>query len=192
MVEEYEGESDQQQAEGQLEPSDRESAAFRNLQSMDEYTLDHELRDILNEKLSHTQEYLTELQVNQHPDANAAAQIHEALHEMSHEGIKESVEKGNGENFVEFIRYIEGADQQLALEMRERNGFIRGENYVQPKPPQDFTTGVTFACCGRWPACTITLAIIGACSPSPTPTAETSAEAAPTPKVDAMQLPRNL
>ena len=139
QAEEYEGESDQQQAEGQLEPSDRESAAFRNLESMDEYTLDHSIRDMLNEKLSHTQEYLTELQVNQHPDANAAAQVHEALHEMSHEGINESVEKGNGENFVEFMRHIEGADQQLALEMRERNGFIRGENYVRPKPPQDFT-----------------------------------------------------
>ena len=136
---EREGESDQQQAEGQLEPTDRESAAFRNLQSMDEYTLDHSIRDMLNEKLSHTQEYLTELQVNQHPDANAAAQVHEALHEMSHEGINESVEKGNGENFVEFIRHIEGADQQLALEMRERNGFIGGENYVRPKPPQDLT-----------------------------------------------------
>ena len=70
---EQEGESDQQQAQGQLEPTDRESAAFRNLQSMDEYTLDHELRDMLNEKLSHTQEYLTELQVNQHPDAKKPA-----------------------------------------------------------------------------------------------------------------------
>ena len=49
---EREGESDQQQAEGQLEPTDRESAAFRNLQSMDEYTLDHSIRDMLNEKLS--------------------------------------------------------------------------------------------------------------------------------------------
>ena len=136
---EHEGESDQQQAEGQLEPSDRESATFHNLQSMDEYTLDHSIRDMLNEKLSHTQEYLTELQVNQHPDTNAAAQVHEALHEINHEGIKESVEKGNGENFVEFIRHIEGADQQLALEMRERNGFIGGENYVQPNPTQDFT-----------------------------------------------------
>ena len=94
QAEEYEGESDQQQAEGQLEPSDRESAAFRNLESMDEYTLDHSIRDMLNEKLSHTQEYLTELQVNQHPDANAAAQVHEALHEMSHEGINESVGEG--------------------------------------------------------------------------------------------------
>ena len=45
----------------------------RNLQSMDEYMLDHELRDMLNEKLSHTQEYLTELQVNQHPDAKKPA-----------------------------------------------------------------------------------------------------------------------
>ena len=136
---EHEGKSEQRQTEGQLEPTDRELTAFRNLQSMDEYTLDHELRDMLNEKLSHTQEYLTELQVNQHPDANVAAQVHEALHEMSHDGINESVEKGNEENFVRFIRHIEGADQQLALEMRERNGFIEGESYVQPKPPQDFT-----------------------------------------------------
>ena len=113
---EHEGESDQQQAQGQLEPTDRELTAFSNLQSMDEYTLDHSIRDMLNEKLSHTQEYLTELQVNQHPDANVAAQVHEALHEMSHDGINESVEKGNEENFVEFIRHIEGADQQLALE----------------------------------------------------------------------------
>ena len=151
QAEEYEGESDQQQAEGQLEPSDQESAAFRNLESMDEYTLDHSIRDMLNEKMSHTQEYLAELQVtrnpdpigmahrHRHPDANAVAQVHEVLYQISHEGINESVEKGNGENFVEFIRHIEGADQQLALEMRERNGFIGGENYVQPKPPESFT-----------------------------------------------------
>ena len=133
---EQEGESDQQQAQGQLEPTDRELTAFSNLQSMDEYTLDHSIRDLLNEKLSHTQEYLTELQVNQHPDANAAAQVHEILHEISHDGINESVEKGNGENFVQFMRHIEGADEQLALEMRERNGFIEGWKYVQtPENP---------------------------------------------------------
>ena len=139
QAEEYERESDQQQAEGQLEPSDRESAAFHNLQSMDEYTLGHNIRDMLNEKLNHTQEYLTELQVNQHPDANAVAQVHEALYEMSHEGFKESVEKGDEENYARILRHIEGADQQLALEMRERNGFIGGEDYVQPKPPESFT-----------------------------------------------------
>ena len=139
QAEEYEGGSDQQQAEGQLEPSDRESAAFHNLQSMDEYTLDHNIRDMLNEKLSHTQEYLTELQMNRNPDANAVAQVHEALYEMSHEGFKESVEKGDEENYARILRHIEGADQQLAMEMRERNGFIGGEDYVQPKPPESFT-----------------------------------------------------
>ena len=133
---EHEEKSDQRQAEGQLEPTDRELTAFSNLQSMDEYTLDHSIRDMLNEKLSHTQEYLTELQVNQHPDANAAAQVHEILHEISHNGINESVEKGNGENFVQFMRHIEGADEQLALEMREKNGFIEGWKYVQtPQNP---------------------------------------------------------
>ena len=135
---EQEGESDQQQAQGQLEPTDQELTAFSNLQSMDEYTLDHNIRDMLNEKLSHTQEYLTELQVNQHRDANAAAQVHEALHEISQKGINESVDNGNEENFVQFMRHIEGADQQLALEMRERNGFIEGESYVQTKQPHDF------------------------------------------------------
>ena len=133
---EHEGKSEQQQTEGQLEPTDRELTAFSNLQSMDEYKLDNSIRDMLNEKLSHTQEYLTELQVNQHPDANAATQVHEALHELSYEGIEKSVEKGNEESFAEFIRHIEGCDEQLALEMRERNGFIKGENYVQPKAPE--------------------------------------------------------
>ena len=139
QAEEYEGESDQQQAEGQLEPSDRESAAFHNLQSMDEYTLDHNIRDMLNEKLDHTQEYLTELQMNRNPDANAVAQVHEALYEMSYEGIQQSMEQGDEENYARILRHIEGADEQLALEVRERNGFIGGEDYVQPKPPESFT-----------------------------------------------------
>ena len=106
---------------------------------MDEVTLEHNIRDMLNEKLSHTQEYLTELQVNRHPDANVAAQVHEVLHQMNHEGIQQSVENGNEENFVRFMRHIEGADEQLALEMRENNGFIEGEDYVQLKPPESFT-----------------------------------------------------
>ena len=124
------------ETEGDLEPSYREMTAFRNLESTDEYTLDHTLKDMLNEKLAHTQEYAAELQLAQHPDATAAAQVNEALREMYHEGIQESVEKGNEENFVEIIRSIEGRDEALAKEIREMNGSIRGEDYEQPKRPE--------------------------------------------------------
>ena len=137
-----EGESDQKQAEGeaaeQLKPSYQELAAFRNLESMDEYTLDHEVNDILHERLNHSQEYVAELQLSQHPDAKAVTRVHEAIHEMAHEGIVESVNHGNEENFSQAVRNIEKWDQKLAEEMREATGFIQGENYKQPKQPEDF------------------------------------------------------
>ena len=137
---ELEGEeetSERWQTEGQLKPSYQEMAAFRNLESMDEYQLEHEVRDLLNEKLKYTQEYLTDLQVIQHPDAKAVAQVQDTLHEMSHEAILESVEKSNEENFVQFLRHIESVDWDLRLEMKDRNGFVGGENYRQPKLPED-------------------------------------------------------
>ena len=138
-----EAESDQKQAEGeaaeQLEPSYQELAAFRNLESMDEYTLDHEVNDILHERLGHSQEYVAELQLSQHPDAKAVARVHEAIHEMAHEGIVDSVNQGNEENFSQAVRNIERWDRRLAEEMREATGFIQGENYKQPNPPEDFS-----------------------------------------------------
>ena len=113
---------------------------FRNLESRDEYTLEHTVEDLLNEKLGHTQEYLAELQISGHPDAKAVGQVRETLHEIAHKGIMESVENGNTENFVGFLRHIEDVDRSMALEMREQNGFIGGEGYRQPKLPEDFTS----------------------------------------------------
>ena len=123
-----------------LEPSYREMLIFRNLESMDEYTLEHTVRDLLNEKLGHTQEYLAELQISGHPDAKAVAQVHETLYEIAHEAIVSSVERGYAENFVTLLHHVEYADEQLMHKMREENGFVQGETYLQPKLPEDFTS----------------------------------------------------
>ena len=139
-----EEESDQRQAEGgamdSSEPGYREMLAFRNLENMNEYRMDHTIRDILNEKLHHSEEYIADLQSSQHPDAEAVLHVKEALHEMTYDGIKEAVDNGNAENFAMILRNIEESDNKLALEMRETNGFVKGGEYVPPRLAQEFTS----------------------------------------------------
>ena len=138
-----EEEADQRQAEGDSmessEPGYREMLAFRNLENMNEYQMDYTIRDILNEKLYHSDEYIADLQSSQHPDAEAVLHVKDALHEMTYDGIKEAVDNGNAENFALILRNIEESDNTLALEMREANGFVRGEEYVAVRVAQEFT-----------------------------------------------------
>ena len=139
-----EEEADQRQAEGDSmessEPGYREMLAFRNLENMNEYQMDYTIRDILNEKLYHSDEYIADLQSSQHPDAEAVLHVKDALHEMTYDGIKEAVDNGNAENFALILRNIEESDNKLALEMRETNGFVRGEEYVPPKLEPEFNS----------------------------------------------------
>ena len=140
--------SDERQAEGAaeaaaLDPSEpgyREMLAFRNLENMNEHQMDDTIRDILNEKLHHSEEYIADLESNQHPDAEAVHHVKDALHEMTYDGIQEAVDNGNAENFAMILRNIEESDNKLALEMRETNGFVRGEEYKQPKLEPEFTS----------------------------------------------------
>ena len=140
--------SDKRQAEGAaeaaaLDPSEpgyREMLAFRNLENMNEHQMDDTIRDILNEKLHHSEEYIADLESNQHPDAEAVHHVKDALHEMTYDGIQEAVDNGNAENFAMILRNIEESDNKLALEMRETNGFVRGEEYKQPKLEPEFTS----------------------------------------------------
>ena len=106
------------------EPSYAELLTFRKLENLDEETLDHEVNELLHQKLQHTQTYLEELQKAGHRDADAAAEIQRTLHEATHDRIQNSVEKGDEENFSKILRNIEEADRALALDMWERKGFI--------------------------------------------------------------------
>ena len=121
------------------EPSYAELLAFRRLENLDEETLDHEVSELLHQKLQHTQTYLEELQKAGHRDADAAAEIQRALHEVTHDRIQNSVEKGDEESFGKILRNIEEADRALALDMWERKGFIEGgPDYRQPTLPDEF------------------------------------------------------
>ena len=121
------------------EPGYREMLAFRNLENMNEHQMDYTIRDILNEKLHHSEEYIADLQSDQHPDTEAVLHVKNALHEMTYDGIKEAVDNGNAENFAMILRNIEESDNTLALEMRETNGFVKGEEYVPPRLEPEFS-----------------------------------------------------
>ena len=104
----------QQMAEEKVEydePSYAEMLAFRRLENLDEETLDHEVSELLHQKLQHTETYLEELQKAGHRDADAAAEVQRTLHEAAHDGIQSSVEKGDEENFSKILRNIEGANR---------------------------------------------------------------------------------
>ena len=121
------------------EPSYAEMLAFRRLENLDEETLDHEISELLHQKLQHTETYLEELQKAGHRDADAAAEVQRTLHEAAHDGIQSSVEKGDEENFSKILRNIEEANRELALKMWERKGFIGGSpDYQQPALPDEF------------------------------------------------------
>ena len=121
------------------EPSYAEMVTFRRMEDMDEETLDHEVSELVHQKLQHTETYLEELQKAGHRDADAVAEVQRTLHEAAHDGIQSSVEKGDEENFSKILRSIEGANQELALKMWERKGFIEGgPDYRQPALPDEF------------------------------------------------------
>ena len=121
------------------EPSYAEMLTFRRLENLDEETLDHEVSELLHQKLQHTETYLEELQKAGHRDADAVAEVQRTLHEAAHDGIQSSVEKGDEENFSKILRNIEEANRELALKMWERKGFIEGSpDYQQPTLPDEF------------------------------------------------------
>ena len=121
------------------EPSYAEIVTFRKLENLGEEALDHEVSELVHQKLQHTETYLEELQKAGHLDADAVAEVQRTLHEAAHDGIQSSVEKGDEENFSKILRNIEGANQELALKMWERKGFIEGgPDYRQPALPDEF------------------------------------------------------
>ena len=121
------------------EPSYAEMVTFRRMEDMDEEELDHEVSELVHQKLQHTETYLEELQKAGHRDADAVASVQRTLHEAAHDGIQSSVEKGDEENFSKILRNIEEANRELALKMWERKGFIEGgPDYQQPVLPDEF------------------------------------------------------
>ena len=121
------------------EPSYAEMLTFRRLEDMDEETLDHEVSELVHQKLQHTETYLEELQKAGHRDADAVAEVQRTLHEAAHDGIQNIVEKGDEENFSKILRHMEGANRELSSQMWERKGFIEGgPDYQQPVLPDEF------------------------------------------------------
>ena len=132
----------QQMAEEEVEyeeSSDAEMLTFRRLENMDEETLDHEVSELVHQKLQHTETYLEELQKAGHRDAEAVAEVQRTLYEVVHGGIQSSVERGDEENFIKMLRNIEEANREVALKMWERKGFVEeGPDYPQPALPDEF------------------------------------------------------
>ena len=121
------------------EPSYAEMVTFRKLEHLDEEELDHKVSELVHQKLQHTETYLEELQKAEHRDADAVAEVQRTLHEAAHDGLQNSVEKGDEENFSKILRNIEEANLELALKMWERKGFIEGNlHYQQPALPDEF------------------------------------------------------
>ena len=121
------------------EPSYAEMVTFRRLEDMNEQTLDHEVSELVHQKLQHTETYLEELQKAGHRDAEAVAEVQRTLHEAAHDGIQKMVEKGDEENFSKIMRHMEEANRELSSQMWERKGFIEGSpDYQQPILPDEF------------------------------------------------------
>ena len=138
-----EEESDQKQAshgpDEPMEPGYRELMEFRKLETMNEYEIEHNLKEILSGKLRHTNIYLDNLQQADHPDAAAVNEVQQALHELNQAGIMTSIQRGNEENYAKIMRNTEEADEKLALQMKEGKGSVNGMDYRQPTLPEEFT-----------------------------------------------------
>ena len=94
------------------EPSDAEMLTFKRLQGLDEETLDHEVSELLHQKLQHTERYLEELQKAGHRDADAAAEVQRTIHEAAYDGIQSSLEKNDDETFGKILRNIEECNRE--------------------------------------------------------------------------------
>ena len=136
----------QQMAEEKVEyeeSSYAEMMTFRRLEDTDEETLDHEVSELVHQKLQHTETYLEELQKAGHQDAEAVAEVQRTLYEVVHGGIQSSVENGDEENFIKMLRHIEEANRELALKMWERKGFVEeGPDHPKPALPDEFKDAI--------------------------------------------------
>ena len=137
-----EEESDQKQAsyepDEQMEPSYRELLEFRKMETMNEYEIEHNLKEILSGKLRHTNIYLDNLQQADHPDAAAVNEVQQALHELNQAGIVKSIQRGNEENYAKIMRNTEQADLTFAQQMKEGKGSVNDTDYQQPTLPEEF------------------------------------------------------
>ena len=128
------------------EPIYAEMVTFRRLEDTDEETLDHEVSELVHQKLQHTETYLEELQKAGHQDAEAVAEVQRTLYEVVHGGIQSSVEEGNEENFIKMLQHLEEANRELALKMWERKGFVEEgpdyPDYQQPALPDEFKDAI--------------------------------------------------
>ena len=127
------------------EPNHWETLTFGSLETMNAYAMDQEIRKILSEELRHVQGYTDMLKAWNHPDLNAVRQVQEACREMIHDGIQDSVENGNLENFTTFMNNIKGMDEELAKEMAQNTDFLdkdfldMEEEYEPPRFNKNFT-----------------------------------------------------
>lgn len=137
--EEPEGDRKQTEAGAEEQREDWEVEAFRKLQKMDEYEREAEIERFLEEKLSHTAEYVHERTVAGQGDAMALTGIHQAMHAMVAETIRENARKPEQEEGVSFLAHVEAEDLGLQAMLEERDGLIDPAGYRQPTPPADWT-----------------------------------------------------
>ena len=122
----------------EAEVSEREMTAFRELEGMNEDDLDHHIQEILQGNLQHTSSYADSLGQMEHPDADAVAEVQRTLEEMQYDAITSSVDRGDEESFSKIMQGMEGADERLAREMAEANGFVGNEEYQQVQLAGEF------------------------------------------------------
>ena len=118
--------------------NDREIAAVRELEGMNEDDLDHHIQEIMKENLQHTSSYADSLRQMEHPDANAVAEVQRTLEEIQYDALTSSVDRGDEESFSRIMQGTEGADERLAREMAEANGFVGNEEYQQVQLAGEF------------------------------------------------------
>ena len=120
------------------EAGEEERTEFEKLEGMNEGNLAEHIEGTLDEKLQHTWTLATAWQTEGHPDAAAAFQVHEALYDMSYDGIESSIDGGNAESYTKIMEGLQERDEQLREQMEAGEGFIDIEGYFRPALPEQF------------------------------------------------------
>ena len=145
---EYRAEAEEGQAEHEayektqeeLEETEADRALFWGMESLEEEALEHQVREIVHEKLGHLAEYADELRAKNSSDAAAAAEIHKAAYQMHHKDLMEAVEKGDEEEFLKVAGRAWKESLELVESLQENSGFIDNRDYRQPGLPESFSS----------------------------------------------------
>ena len=130
----------EEKTQEEMEETEADRALFWGMESLEEEVLEHQVREIVHEKLSHLAEYADELRTRGSGDAAAAAEIHKAAYQMYHRDLMEAVEKGDEEEFLKVAGRAKSESLELVESLRENSGFIDNWDYRQPGLPESFSS----------------------------------------------------